>query len=187
MKTSTVAVLAASALAIPAAHAEFSVQFDVGGSRYAKSLCEGTVGVCDRRGDFQRWLAGYQFDNGLGVELAHVDYGSVFVDSSNQMWGSLKSRALTAGLSYRQPLWRGLGVVARGGVAWQKATLEHPLFGESSRTTSQPYLGVGVTLALKPYWQLELGADVSRARHFSLFDDKARNLSAWHVGSRFSF
>lgn len=186
MKTSIAAVLAASAVAMPAAHAEFSVQADVGASQFSKSLCQ-SADPCDRRGDFDRLLAGYHFDNGLGIEIGRVDYGTVRVDASNWMWGVLKSRALTAGLSYRQPVWRKLGVVARGGLSRQKAELMNPAYGRFSRTTSQPYAGVGLTVAVKPYWGVEIGADVSRAEHFDLDVNNKRTLSAWYFGTRFSF
>ncbi|WP_431047640.1 outer membrane beta-barrel protein [Roseateles sp. L2-2] len=186
MKTSIAAVLAASAFAVPAAHAEFSLQADVGGSKFSKSLCQG-ADPCDRRGGFDRLLAGYHFDNGLGIEIGRVDYGTVYVASDNWMWGVLKSTAVTAGVSYRRPVWRTLGVVARGGVSWQKAELMNPVFGPFSRTSAQPYAGLGLTVAIKPYWGVELGADVSRARQFDLYVDDKRTLSAWYFGTRVNF
>jgi hypothetical protein len=186
LKTSIAAALAVSAFAMPAAHAEISVQFDVGASQFSKSLCSGSD-PCDRRGEFGRLLAGYHFDNGLGIEIGRVDYGTVRVAADNWMWGVLKSRALTAGLSYRRPVWRTLGVVARGGVSWQKAELMNPAYGRFSRTSAQPYAGLGLTVAVRPYWGVELGADLSRARHFDLYVDDKRTLSAWYFGTRFSF
>jgi hypothetical protein len=184
MKTSIAAALAAFAFAVPSAHAEFSVQADIGASRFSKDFCD-NFQACDRGGAFERLMAGYHFDNGLALELGYVDYGSVYADSNVLLWGSLKSRAITAGVSYRRAVWRGLGVVVRGGMARQRVELEHPLYGASSRTRSQPYLGAGLTLALKPYWQMELGADVTRGDHMYAY--KERTLSAWYLGTRFSF
>lgn len=186
MKTSIAAVLAASAFAMSTAHAEFSLQADVGASQFSKSLCQSSQ-PCDRHGEFERLLAGYHFDNGVGIEIGRIDYGTVRVEASNWMWGILKSRALTAGASYRQPVWRGLGVVARGGVSWQKAELMHPAYGRFSRTTAQPYAGLGLTVAVRPYWGVEIGADVSRAEHFDLDVPDKRTLSAWYFGTRISF
>jgi hypothetical protein len=186
LKTSIAAVLAASAFAMPVAHAEFSLQADVGASQFSRSLCESSQ-PCDRRSEFERLLAGYHFDNGVGIEIGRIDYGTVRVDASNWMWGVLKSRALTAGVSYRQPVWRRLGVVARGGVSWQRAELMNPAYGRYSRTTAQPYAGLGLTVAVKPYWGVELGADVSRAEHFDIDAPDKRTLSAWYFGTRINF
>lgn len=186
MKTSIAAVLAASAFAMPAAHAQFSVQYDVGASLFAKSLC-GSESACDRRGELERLRAAYEFKNGFGLELAHVSYGSVFVGIDNTMWGTLKSSALNFGVSYRQPVWQGLDIVARGGLARHKAELAHPFYGDSSRTNSQPYAGIAVSVNPMPHWHFELGAEMTRARHFTEYKKDERALSAWYFGTRFSF
>ena len=186
MKTSIAAVLAASACAMPAAHAQFSIQYDVGASLFATSLCDG-ASRCDRRGQLERLRVGYEFKNGLGLELAHVTYGSVYVGVDNTMWGTLKSSALNVGVSYRQPVWQGLDVVARGGLARHKAELTNPVYGDWSRTSSQPYAGVAVSVNPMPHWHLELGAELTRARHFDEFKKDERALSAWYFGTRVSF
>ena len=115
-----------------------------------KSLCD-SMASCKTRHPVGRLTLGYDFKNGVAVELGAAGYGAV--KAGNDTTGlKRKVGGGQFGISYRHPLSSELTLDTRAGLTRARMTTESwtnkVKAGDKHRDSTGPYVGVGVSYRL---------------------------------------
>jgi OmpA-OmpF porin, OOP family len=156
---------AALLLAAPAASAQGYFGMGIGGAN-VNANCTGSTS-CDKSSTGGKIYAGYRVLPNLGVELSYFDFGSAKASGPAALSGSVKARAVSAGVSYMDefaPRWLG---GARLGVARTKADVSgnFGLFTSAdSKSATQPLMGVALGYAVSRNLTVDMALDFTRIK-----------------------
>ena len=123
--------------------------------------------ACDRSSQHWKLFAGYRLGEAVELQAVWFDAGRFKGGDTTTAGTAFGGRfevagfALTAG--YRWPLSPSWSVVARGGAASVRARFDYvePAFGTASKTTLQPFGGIGVAYAVTPALRVGLDYDLT--------------------------
>ena len=124
--------------------------------------------TCDKNRAAAKVYAGYVIGNDISIEASYYALGSEKVISTAdnvRAIGGLRGAYWGVGVAYRHDLGDGWGAVGRGGLAISRGKFSASEGGISiaeSRTSFQPYAGVGISYALTRQIKLETDFDFTR-------------------------
>lgn len=157
------AILLAALIGAASAQAQTAAPYYVtvaGGQSHFNVDCSG-ASSCDSSDTGVKLVGGYQFGNGLSLELGYIDFGkaSARLGTSSQ---SLKANAFMLGGAYAMPLNSDWGLNVRLGLAQVKTKLDETtgaLRDSASQSKAKVYAGFGVTYAATKTIKVDLGID----------------------------
>jgi len=155
-----------------------------GGSSQANLDCTGTT-ACDKSDTGVKLVGGYQFGNGLSLELGYISFGK-FSARDNTLALTLKSKAILLGGAYALPLSSDWGLNMRLGLAQVKTTgdaTSGSATGSVSKSKAKTYVGAGVTYAVSPAIKIELAADATEAE----IAGQKGSMRLFSLGATFAF
>jgi OOP family OmpA-OmpF porin len=155
-----------------------------GGSTHANLDCTGST-ACDKSDTGGKLVGGYQFGNGLSLEVGYISFGK-FSARDNTLSLTLKSNAVLIGGAYALPLNNDWGLNLRLGLAQVKTTGDATMgaaTGSVSKSKAKTYVGAGVTYAISPTVKIELGADSTQAE----IEGEKGTLRMFSLGATFAF
>lgn len=155
------------------------------GSGHVNADCTG-VASCDNNGTAFKLTGGYAFANGISVEMGYIDFGKASANDSG-VSVKLQPRAITLAAAYKQGFTSAFYGTARLGVASMKASVSGTVSSvgsaSDSKTTAQPYFGLGLGYSVTPTTHIELAGDFTRAEYAG---EKA-SVRALTIGVRHDF
>lgn len=176
---STVALLAS-----PAVLAQAYVGLGIGSADIDAS-CTGATS-CDTSSTGGKLFGGFKFMPNLAAELHYFNYGKAKASGPGAVSGEIKATGWGGGVAYGgefAPQWLG---VVRLGVARNEADVSGTVGGftsADSKTSTQPYGGLGVGYAVSKNLSVDVALDVSRVKYAS---EKA-NVRLLSVGVTYGF
>lgn len=177
---STAALLASS----PAAQAQAYVGLGIGPADIAAN-CTGTTS-CDTSNAGGKLFGGFKVAPNWAVELSYFNFGKAKASGPAAASGEMKATAWGAGATYVgefAPQWLGVG---RLGVARTKADVSGN-FGSftsaDSKTSTQPYGGLGVGHAVSKNLSFDVALDFSRVK----YSNEKANVRLLSVGLTYGF
>lgn len=174
----------AALLASPAVWAQAYVGLGIG-SADIDANCTGAAS-CDTSNAGGKLFGGFKFAPNLAAELSYFDYGKAKASGPGAASGEIKATGWGAGVTYVgefAPQWLG---VARLGVARNKADVSGTVgsfTSADSKTSTQPYGGLGVGYAVSKNLSVDVALDVSRVKYAN---EKA-NVRLLSVGLTYGF
>lgn len=137
------------------------------GQSVSRLDCNGPA--CDRKHSSEKLLFGYRFDNGVAIEGSYFRAGRLSAEEqTSTYWYSdqVKAQAIGVGAAYFMPFSESWVGVVRGGVAAVKSKATY-LNGtssgtssfEESKTSANPYLGVGISYMITPQFSVDATYD----------------------------
>jgi len=146
--------------------------------------CAGTTS-CDASDTGLKLVGGYQFGNGLSVELGYLSFGK-FRAADGQLGITVKPTAITLGGAFALPLGTDWGFNFRLGLAQVKtkvSAVSGTLTGNANESKAKTYVGAGITYAVSKTVKLEFGADATEAQ----FAGEKGTLRQFSLGATFAF
>lgn len=185
MKQHALALATIAALAVsPAAMAQTYVGVGAGPADIDLN-CTGATS-CDTRSNGAKLFGGFKFAPNWGAELNYFNFGKAKTTGPGAVSGTMKATGWGAGVAYVgefAPQWLGVG---RLGVARTKSDLSGTVgsfTAADSKSSTNPYIGLGVGYAVLPNLSVDLALDFSRVKYAS---EKA-NVRLLSVGVTFGF
>jgi hypothetical protein len=144
---------------------------------------------CDHRSSHVKLYAGYEVAPAIDVQLAFFDAGRFRGGDTTPLGtafgGTFKVSGIGVTAGYRWAITPGWSLAARAGLASVRTRFDYanPVWGSASKTTAQPWFGVGIAYAISP--TLRLGVDYDMTR-FKVHTTQGR-LQMLGVAAQFSF
>jgi len=188
MNARTLAIAAATLLALPAFAQSTYVDLAVGQSK-VNIDCAGTTS-CDDSGTLARAIVGYEFAPNWAAELTLAQLGKVKVAANVPPVGNVrvtaKLRSIGLGVAGTLPLNDAFAFTGRLGVASNKTSFSGSAAGISatdSETNTVPYAGIGLSYALSKTLSASLSLDRTQAE----YDGEKASVTSVGVGVKWRF
>lgn len=174
------------------------------GSGHISADCSGTTS-CDTSSTGAKLYGGYLVNPALGVELGYFDWGKAKATTSVlPLAGSggqeapqaitpiaasatLKATGFGLGVAYLPQLSADWNAVLRAGVAQNKGKVSVDGGSGTSKTSTQPYVGLGVGYLVTPNLTLTGELDFSRVKWNDGTADATDAVRLVTIGLRFKF
>ncbi|WP_457419588.1 outer membrane beta-barrel protein [Roseateles sp. P5_E7] len=154
------------------------------GASHLNLDCTGATS-CDASDVGAKLVGGYQFGNGLSLELAYIAFGK-FRAADGALGLSVKPTAFLMGGAYALPLSSDWGLNLRLGAAQVKTkvtAVAGSVSGNDSESKVKVYVGAGLSYAVSKTLKIELGADSTEAEYAG----EKGSLRLISLGATFSF
>jgi len=183
------AFILAALIGAASAHAQVRSEEPVyltvaGGTSHLNLDCTGAT-TCDSGDTGVKLVGGYEFGNGLSLELGYLSFGK-FRAADGVLGLTVKPTAFVLGAAYALPLGTSWGLNVRLGAAHVKtkiSAVSGSLTGKDSESKVKVYAGAGVTYAVSKTVKLELGADSTEAQYAG----EKGTIRMFTVGATFAF
>lgn len=154
------------------------------GASHMNLDCTGATS-CDASDVGAKLVGGYQFGNGLSLELGYIAFGK-FRAADGALGLTVKPTAFLLGGAYALPLSTDWGLNLRLGAAHVKTKISAvagSLSGKDSESKVKVYAGVGLNYAVSKTVKIELGADSTQAEYAG----EKGSIRLISLGATFSF
>ncbi|MEO6278242.1 outer membrane beta-barrel protein [Roseateles sp.] len=183
------AIVLAALIGAASAHAQAQATEPVyitvaGGATKLNLDCSGTTS-CDASDTGLKLVGGYQFGNGLSLELGYLSFGK-FRATDGALGITVKPTAFVLGGAFAMPLGADWGFNFRLGLAQVKtkvSAVSGSLSAAENESKAKTYVGAGITYAISKTVKLEFGADATEAQ----FAGEKGTLRMFSLGATFAF
>ncbi|KGM40641.1 hypothetical protein JY96_12870 [Aquabacterium sp. NJ1] len=155
------------------------------GLGYAKiaDACNGSVGSCEDSSLGLKLYGGFHLNASVSAELGYLDFGQATNDAG-PLHAELDASAVVINAAFRAPVGRDLTGVARIGLASVTMDEKYNFAPNSSKSTSQLYLGLGLEYALQKNLKATFSYDLTHGEDAS---GDSGNLHLFSAGLQYAF